>query len=83
MKKGVVLDYLILTTASIFFLVFLRSFQGERFASFLVLLMFVSFYIIWGIFHHMKQRNIHIKNVIEYILIGFCILILLTVVFSF
>ncbi len=77
------LDYLVLISFSVFFLMFLKMFQGEKLVSFLVLLTFVSFYILWGIVHHMREKTLHLKNVIEYILIGFAILIVLTVAFSF
>ncbi len=76
-------DYLILITGSVFFLLFLKGFQGEKLISFFVLATFVSFYVIWGIFHHLRDKSLHLKNVIEYILFGFCILLLLTVLFSF
>lgn len=82
-KAGTFFDYLVLITASIFFLLFLKAFQGEKLISFLVLFAFVSFYILWGIVHHLREETLHMKNVLEYILIGFCVLILLTVVFSF
>ena len=82
-NAGTLFDYLVLVTASIFFLLFLKAFQGEKLISFLVLVLFVSFYILWGIFHHMREQTLHMKNVLEYILIGFCILILLTVVVTF
>lgn len=78
-----VLDYLVLASFSVFFLMFLKMFQGEKLVSFLVLLTFVSFYILWGIVHHMREKTLHLKNVIEYILIGFAILIVLTLAFSF
>ena len=76
-------DYLVLFTCSIFFLLFLKMFQGEKVLSFLVLLTFVSFYILWGIVHHMREKTLHLKNVIEYTLIGFAILVVLTAAFSF
>jgi hypothetical protein len=82
-KAGDFFDYLVLITGSVFFLLFLRAFQGEKLISFLILLIFVSFYVAWGILHHLREESLHLKNVIEYILIGFCILVLLTVLFSF
>ena len=82
-KTGAFFDYLVLVTGSVFFLLFLKAFQGEKIISFLVLLTFVSFYIIWGILHHLREESLHLKNVIEYILIGFAILVVLTVAFSF
>jgi hypothetical protein len=67
-------DYLILITSGVFFLIFLRSFSGGRQTMFVAVLVFSSFYILWGIFHHTANKNLHLKNVIEYILIGFLVL---------
>ncbi len=77
------IDYLVLITATIFFLMFLKFFQGERFASYVVVLTFASFYIIWGVIHHIRDDTIHLKNVLEYILISFGVLLLVTVLFSY
>lgn len=77
------IDYLILITATVFFLLFLKFFQGERFASYAVVLTFASFYIIWGIVHHIRDDTIHLKNVLEYILISFGVVLLVTVLFSY
>lgn len=82
-KVATFLDYTVLLVFSAVFLMFLKMFQGEKLASFLVLLSFVSFYILWGIVHHMREKTLHLKNVLEYILIGFAVLVLLTVAFSF
>lgn len=76
-------DYLILFTMGIFFITFLKLFQGERFYTFVTILIFVFSYIIWGIFHHTKTRTLHIKNVVEYILIGFTILFLLQILLNY
>ncbi|MEK7070201.1 MAG: hypothetical protein AAB966_00160, partial [Patescibacteria group bacterium] len=75
-------DYLVLLTTSVLFIVFLQLFKGERFPSFLTLLIFVSFYIVWGAYHHAREETVHLKNMIEYILIGFTVLILLILLFS-
>ncbi len=75
------LDYLILTTGSIFLILFLKIFQGERISSFLILLSFVLFYIVWAFYHHSKDESLNIKTMIEYIFIGFTILLLLIVIF--
>jgi len=76
------LDYLILVSASVVFLLFLRMFRGERTESLLTLLIFTSFYIMWGLVHHTKEKTLHIKNVLEYIIISFVILLLSIVAFS-
>lgn len=80
--KSSLLDYLLLFTGSILFLLFLQLFQGQRLSSFLVILVFVSLYVFWGILHHSAEKTLNIKSVIEYIFIGLTILLLLTVVFS-
>lgn len=64
-------DYLLFLTGGIFFLISLNIFKGEKFTEFIILLIFVSFYILWGIYHHVIQDTLHFKNVLEYILIGF------------
>ncbi len=80
--KSSLVDYLLLFTGSILFLLFLELFQGQRLASFLVIVVFILLYIFWGILHHLGQETLNVKSVIEYILIGLTILLLLTVVFS-
>lgn len=67
-------------TAGIFFILALRLFQGERLIEFIVLLIFVSFYIIWGMYHHVITNTIHLKNVLEYVLIGFTTLFLIKII---
>ena len=64
-------------TAGVFFLIALSIFKGERLIEFILLLSFVSFYIIWGIYHHIIEDSLHFKVVLEYVLIGFTILFLI------
>lgn len=73
-------DYLLLITAGVFFLLSINLFQGERFLEFVILLSFVSFYILWGIYHHVVSQDLHLKIVLEYILIGFTIVFLLKMI---
>ena len=70
-------DYLLLITAGICFLISIQIFRGERLLEFLMLLLFVSFYIIWGVYHHTINKNIHLKTILEYVIIGFTIIFLL------
>lgn len=84
LKKEVsrnLLDYLTLLTASVFFLVLLGYFRGERIESFFILLGFVFFYIAWGVYHHLREKTLHFRTVIEYILIAFIALFILTIAF--
>ncbi len=75
------LDYLVLTTGSVLFLVLLGSLRGEKTKSFFVLAGFVFFYIIWGIYHHAHDETLHRKTVLEYVLIGFIALFILAIAF--
>ncbi len=72
-------DYLLLFTAGVFFLMSLMVFKGDRLLEFIILLAFVSFYIIWGIYHHIITDSLHLKTVIEYILIAFTIVFMLKI----
>lgn len=73
-------DYLLLITGGIFFLVAVNVFKGKRLLEFIILLAFTSFYIIWGIYHHIIEDSLYLKIVIEYILIAFTILFLLKII---
>lgn len=73
-------DYLLFLTAGVFFLLALQIFKGERLLEFIILLAFCSFYIIWGMYHHVIDRTIHLKNIIEYVFIGFIIIFLVKLI---
>lgn len=73
-------DYLLLVTAGIFFLVALSIFKGERFLEFIFLTSFAVFYILWGVYHHVIEDSLHLKIVIEYILIAFTLVFLLKII---
>ena len=72
------LDYLLLLTGSVFFLVGLGLVRGERVKSFLLIVAFATLYSVWGIAHHSKDNSLHLKSVLEYILISFSIVVLFT-----
>lgn len=80
MKKIKLFDYLLFFTAGVFFLLALNFFKGERLIEFLLLLGFISFYIIYGIYHQAVKDKLRLKVVIEYILLGFIALYLLKLV---
>lgn len=63
-------EYLFLLTGGVFFLFLLSLFQGSRVSQFFVLTFFVLFYLIWGVVHHLIEKTLHFKIVLEYILIG-------------
>ena len=72
-------DYLLFITVGIFVLLSLNLFRGERLVEFIIILAFVSFYIIWGIYHHIIENSLHFKVVLEYVLIGFTVLFLIKI----
>lgn len=75
------IDYLALVTGTAFFLMFLSFFQGQRFMSYITVVVFACFYCVWGVWHHMREDTLHLKNVLEYILISLCVLLLITALF--
>ena len=79
--RGPFVYLLFLSSGKIFFLMFLRFFQGDKFASYMTVLTFSSFYVVWGIGHHMRDDSVNLKNVLEYILISLGVLLLLSVLF--
>ncbi|MDO8741669.1 MAG: hypothetical protein Q7J11_00815 [Candidatus Roizmanbacteria bacterium] len=78
--KNHLFDYLLLITAGIFFLILLNIFRGQRMIEFIILISFAFFYIIWGVYHHIVNETLHLKTVVEYILIAFIIIFLLKIV---
>lgn len=80
MKKISLFDYLLFFTAGVFFLLALNFFKGERLIEFIILLFFVSFYIIYGVYHHLVKDELHLRVMIEYILLGFIALYLLKLI---
>ncbi|MFA9289252.1 MAG: hypothetical protein ACEQSA_05230 [Weeksellaceae bacterium] len=73
-------DYLLFISVGICFLIALNIFRGERLIELILVVSFISFYIIWGIYHHIVENTLHLKVVMEYILIGFTLLFLLKIV---
>lgn len=73
-------DYLLIITAGVFLIIALQVFKGERLLEFLILITFTSFYIIWGMYHHIVENTVHLKNIIEYILIGFTIMFIIKLI---
>lgn len=76
------MDYLLLLTSGVFFLIFLEMFKGERAESTLVLFVFAAFYIGWGVIHHIHDRTLHVKNMVEYIVISVSVLLLVLMLFA-
>lgn len=71
------LDYLSFLTMGVFFLIFLNVFKGRHTMQFFILAAFIFFYIYWGAYHHIRDKTLHLKVMLEYILIGIIVLLLL------
>lgn len=78
--KKHIFDYLLLLSSGAAFLVFISVLRGEPSLQFIAIVAFVAFYVIWGVYHHAVNRDIRLKIVVEYILIGFTILYLLKII---
>ncbi|OIP82177.1 hypothetical protein AUK04_05110 [Candidatus Roizmanbacteria bacterium CG2_30_33_16] len=74
-------DYLVLIIASGLFLVLLQIVVYSRFYVFLITLGYSIFYIIWGTYHHTRKCDLHLKNVLEYIIIGFIVILFSVIIF--
>jgi hypothetical protein len=68
-----------LLTGAVFFLLLFSLLKEDRSGQFLILTLFVIFYIGWGTIHHLLEKTLHLKVMIEYILIGAIALFLLQV----
>ncbi len=73
-------DYLIFFTGGVFFLLGLHIFRGERLFEFIILMAFIAFYIVWSTYHHIVEDSLHMKVVLEYVLIGFTVLFLFKII---
>jgi len=69
--------YGVLLTEVIFYLIFLSLFKGEHSKQLIVSFFFIAYYIMWGIIHHTRDQSLHLKVVLEYILIGAVAMLLL------
>lgn len=78
--KAHAFDYLTLVTGGTLFILFVSTYQGSRYGAFIAAVAFCILYIFWGLYHHYRLGNLHIKNVVEYILIGFTFVYLLKIV---
>ena len=74
------IDYSIFIIGGISFLFLLKKYQGQHEKTFILLLGFTLFYILWGAFHHLKASTLYLKATIEYILIGTVVLSLLKII---
>lgn len=68
--KHHVFEYLLLVTSGIFFIVFLAIFRGQHSKQFIIASLFILYYILWALIHHARDQSLHLKIVLEYLIIG-------------
>lgn len=80
MKKPVrnILDYLILTLIVSVAIIFTLYFNGNKNYQQTVIVGLSILYIVWGIIHHLKEKTLQARIVLEYVLYAFlgCILVI-------
>ena len=68
--KHHVFEYLLLVTSAILFIVFLSIFKGQHSKQFIIAGLFILYYVIWALIHHARDQSLHLKIVLEYVVIG-------------
>jgi hypothetical protein len=72
-----IIEYILLLISAACYLTFLSLFKGEHGKQLVVSFLFITYYILWGIIHHARDQSLHLKVVLEYILIGALAMLLL------
>lgn len=80
MKKSVrsIFDYLILTFIVSLAIALILFFNGNHYYQQLIIIGLSILYIVWGILHHLKEKTLHSKVVLEYVLFALlgCIVVI-------
>ena len=65
-----IVNYAVLCGVIFISVVFFRQVQHDRLLQFLVGVLLSLLYVIWGIIYHSLEGDLHMKVVIEYLLVG-------------
>lgn len=65
-----IFEYGLLGVSAAIYLAFLSLFKGRHGEQFIISVCFMAYYILWGIIHHARDQSLHLKVVLEYMLIG-------------
>ena len=70
MKKPIrsLVDYLILTLIVSIAIILILYFNGNKNFQQMIIICLSVLYVLWGIFHHIKEKTLHPKVVVEYTL---------------
>lgn len=72
MKKPIrsLLDYLFLTILVSIAIVLTLYFNGNKLFQQVIVISLSILYIVWGILHHLKEKNLQAQIILEYVLFG-------------
>lgn len=70
MNKKSLIDYLLLILLVIIYLVLILAFSFSKKDLNFITLGLAFFYFFWGIWHHKKEKSLHPRIVIEYLIIA-------------
>ncbi len=76
-KKVLEPKVFIFSAFSSLYLLLVYLLRTDKTMIFLLTLGYALSYIIYGFYYHIQQRNLSLKNIIEYVLIGFSILFIM------
>ena len=76
MRRIHLLHYIILLTVLSLGVLSFVSAEGDKTMQLVVIGITAATYVIWGILHHLIMKDLHMKVVVEYLLIGLIAFIL-------
>ncbi len=70
MKKPIrsILDYLLLAILTSIAIIAVLYFNGNKFYQEITIIGYSILYIVWAIIHHSKEKSLHARIVLEYVL---------------
>ncbi len=70
MKKSLrsIVDYTILSLIVSVAIVLILFFNGSKYIQQIIVISFSILYIVWGILHHLKEKNLQARIILEYVL---------------
>ncbi len=63
-------DYLIFSIIAVFYLAVVLNFKTNPVFVIISSIVFALLYVVWGVFHHYRSQNLHLKIVLEYCLVA-------------
>lgn len=80
MKKPIrsLVDYLVLALLVSTAIVLTLYFNGSKFYQEIIIVGLSILYIVWGVIHHLKEKTLQVRIILEYVLFGLlgCILVI-------